>query len=250
MPTGAPLMSGTRGPVVLILGSGPNALTAASWPKGWFDRIVVINNAWRIRADWDDHVFPEDFPVSRRPPAIRPEQRRIEADDFVPAQNLHGGFIHAGATMAFTAAYWALVALRPSVMAFMGCDMVYPDGGQTHFYGMGRADPLRKDVSLRDLGAKSARLGVIAGAAGCHCLNLSEGESRLLFPRARPMDLLARRSEPGVDRAELADLQAREAALRYETPDGRYDTRPEAYDLPALDAIDAAWRRLYAGFVT
>ncbi|MGB2016505.1 MAG: hypothetical protein ACPHWV_04070, partial [Candidatus Puniceispirillum sp.] len=38
---------------ILILGSAPNSVLAADWPRGLFDRIVVINNAWRIRDDWD-----------------------------------------------------------------------------------------------------------------------------------------------------------------------------------------------------
>jgi len=71
--------------------------------------------------------------------------------------------------MAFTAGYWALHALRPEVMGFIGCDMVYPKTGATHFYGTGTADPLRDDVTLQDLGAKSARLMVMAAAQGCAC---------------------------------------------------------------------------------
>ena len=120
--------------VVLILGSGPNAPKATTWPKDHFDRIVVINNAWRLRSDWDDLVFPEDFPPDRRPVHLAEDQNLIEADQFVPAQNALGGFVYAGGTMAFTAAYWALHALRPNVMAFLGCDMVYPKAGATHFF--------------------------------------------------------------------------------------------------------------------
>ena len=56
-----PEMDETGG-IVLILGSGPNVVAARDWPKAWFDRIVVINNAWAVRQDWDDLVFPEDFP--------------------------------------------------------------------------------------------------------------------------------------------------------------------------------------------
>ena len=53
--------------IVLILGSGPNVVTCRDWPRAPFDRIVAINNAWRVRPDWDDLVFPEDFPAEKRP---------------------------------------------------------------------------------------------------------------------------------------------------------------------------------------
>lgn len=234
------------GPVILILGSGPNVAEAAEWPRGWFDGIVVMNNAWRVRADWDVLVFPEDFPVERRPATVKPGQRLVEADEFVPAQNRFGGFVHAGATMAYTTAYWALAALRPRVMAFMGCDMVYPEVGQTHFYGTGAPDPLRDDISLRDLGAKSARLAMIACAQGCACVNLSRDRSRLLFPRARADGLRGWEALPPLDRSGYDALRAEEEALGYATPDGRYDNDPEAVDIDAMARIDLGWRALWS----
>lgn len=229
-------------PVILILGSGPNVGRAEGWPKAWFDQIVVMNNAWRVRSDWDALVYPEDFPSDRLPPALTGAQRLVKADSFVPAQNRYGGFVFAGATMAFTTAYWALDALRPAVMAFMGCDMVYPQTGKTHFYGNGTPDPLRDDVSLRDLGAKSARLSAIAALQGCACVNLSGDASSLLFTRAHPQ--AARQVVPqAVDRSEIDKLQAREAALGYLTPDGRYDVTGADMDIAALDALDRGWHR-------
>ena len=81
---------------------------AADWPRAPFDVIVAINNAWRVRTDWDAAVFPWDFPEDRRPVAA-PGQRLITEDIFVPSQNSFGGFVFAGATMAFTAGYWVLM---------------------------------------------------------------------------------------------------------------------------------------------
>lgn len=232
------------GPVVLILGSGPNVQHAAGWPKAWFDQIVVVNNAWRVRPDWDALVYPEDFAPERLPPEIRAGQRLVEADVFVPTQNRYGGFVFAGATMAYTTAYWALDALRPSVMAFMGCDMVYPKTGDTHFYGTGTPDPLRDDVSLRDLGAKSARLALIAAGQGCACVNLSSDVSSLLFDQAAPetaRDVVPLAAQgPDVD-----GLRAREETLGYVTPEGRYDVTGAAMDVAALDALDQEWRGLF-----
>ena len=226
---------------VLILGSGPNAPEASQWPRTWFDKIVVINNAWQVRPDWDDLVCPEDFPQGRRPVALQPDQRLIEADQFVPAQNAFGGFVYAGGTMAFTAGYWALHALRPKVMAFMGCDMVYPKTGKTHFYGTGTADPLRPDPTLQDLGAKSARLGLIAAREGCQCVNLSHNPSELLYPRADPGQL-HEISAPHFEAQDVSDLLACERDLGYFVSTGRYWEQVDQFDAEALTDLDAAWR--------
>ena len=83
---------------ILIIGSGPNAIEARSWDRSPFDRIVVINNAWRVRDDWDDMIFPYDFADQNKPARIEPHQRFITEADFVPAQNSMGGFVYAGAT--------------------------------------------------------------------------------------------------------------------------------------------------------
>ena len=144
--------------IVLVIGSAPDALRARSWPRGSITDIVAINNAWRVRTDWDWHIHPDDLPEDRRPPTLREGQVRVTAADYVPLQNALGGFVYAGGTMAFTAGYWALEALAPQVIAWLGCDMVYAARGDTHFYGKGAPDPLRPDVTLRSLEAKSARL--------------------------------------------------------------------------------------------
>lgn len=228
--------------VVLILGSGPNVVTCQDWPRHWFDRIVAINNAWRVRDDWDDLIYPEDFPLDRRPRTVTGGRRLIDAAQFVPAQNAYGGFVYGGGTMAFTAGYWALHALRPRVLAFLGCDMVYPSKGPTHYYGTGSADPLRADVTLQDLGAKSARLAVLAAAQGCACVNLSEDESQLLFPRAKPEDLPAIR-QPTLSPA-LPPLNE-EKRLGYFVASGRYWEADDAFDPKALRRVDALWRGAY-----
>jgi hypothetical protein len=218
------------------------------WSKLQTGRIVAINNAWRVRPDWDDAIYPEDFPDSRRPQQMHPGQRRIEAAAFIPAQNAYGGVIFNGATMAFTAGYWALHALRPDVLAFFGCDMVYPAKGPTHYYGTGTADPLRVDITLRDLEAKSARLGTLAALQGCRCLNLSTKESRLLFARAQP-EALGQAIEAPLSRTmrlDIAALRASEDALGYDVPSGRYWEELKHFDPGTLDAIDQRWRAIWS----
>ncbi len=224
--------------IVLVLGSGPSALAARGWPRAPFDRIVAINNAWQIRSDWDDLVYPYDFPPEKMP-SSEATGALIDQTQFVPAQNAFGGFVYGGATMAFTATYWALHALRPSCIAYLGCDMVYSSIGATHFYGTGTADPLRKDISLRSLEAKSARARIYAARQGCALINLSRDPSRLLFPRAMP-DTLPK--DPAAFDATLAqEADLREAELDYRTPSGFHDHITA--DLAAIDALDALWIR-------
>ncbi len=224
---------------VLIMGSGASVMACAPWPRAPFDRIVAINNAWRVRPDWTDLIHPSDFPADRMPACIGPGQAVVTAAAYVPMQNRFGGFVYAGGTMAFTAGYWALGALQPKVMAFLGCDMVYPTQGPTHFYGTGTADPLRPDVTLRSLPAKSARLQVLAAQAGCACVNLSTADSRLVFPRATP-GTLPDAPAPFNAAAARAAL-AEEDRLDYHVPSGKYWKQEARFDPRAIDALDALW---------
>ena len=223
---------------VLMIGSAPMAIEVAGWPRQGFDRILAINNAHLLRPDWDFAIYPWDFAPERCPVAVA-GQRVITETDFVPAQNALGGFVYAGATMAFTSGYWALNALRPRVIAAFGCDMQYGPG-QTHFYGRGTADPLRHDITLRNLGAKSARLMVLAAMQGCAMVNLSSGPSRLIFPQAQRNSLGAVRPLPFCPEL-AAKAQKREAELGYDTPSGRYWEELERFDVAELDALDQLW---------
>lgn len=226
--------------VVLILGSGPNVVTCREWPRDPFDRIVAINNAWAVRPDWDDLIHPDDFPVERMPVDMTAEQRIIRAADYVPLQNTLGGFVYAGGTMAFTASYWALAALKPKVIAVLGCDMVYKDASKTHFYGKGTADPLRADVTLRSLEAKSARLMALAARQGCAMVNLSTDESRLVFPRTTPETAADAKPQPQ-DQAVVDTALAEEQRLGYYVPSGKYWKEESRFDVAAIDALDALW---------
>ncbi|WP_434612169.1 hypothetical protein [Tabrizicola sp. M-4] len=223
---------------VLMLGSGPSVTEAANWPRAPFDAILAINNAHAVRPDWTHHIYPWDFPADRRP-TPRAGQQTITQDDFVPAQNAFGGFVYAGGTMAFTAAYWALHALKPSVIAAFGCDMHYPKG-QTHFYGAGTADPLRPDITLQSLEAKSARLMILAAMEGCAMVNLSFGPSRLIFPRMARERAAHARPMPFDIRLADAALK-REDALGYHVPSGRYWEEAHRFDPAELRRIDMLW---------
>lgn len=225
--------------MVLLLGSAPMAAEARHWPRAPFDQIVAINNAWRIRPDWTYAIHPWDFPPDRQPVA-GPGQTLVTEADFVPAQNAFGGFVTAGATMVFTAAYWVLQAMRPRIIAVFGCDMHYPSTGPTHFYGTGSPDPLRDDITLRSLEAKSARLMVLAARQGCAMVNLSTGPSRLVFPRFAPEQAAA--AQPLAFAPEpVAMALTREAKLGYDTPSGRYWQELHRFDPAEIDRLDALW---------
>lgn len=242
--------------IVLIIGSAPDALRARAWDKKLFTHVVAINNAWQVRDDWDFLLHPEDFPLARRPLALAPQQAVITAQDYVPVQNDFGGFVYAGGTMAFTSAYWALGHLRPQVLAFIGCDMVYAATGQaTHFYGNGNADPLRHDVSLQSLEAKSARLLYLAAQQQCRCVNLSQAaESRLLFPRSSLAELqlsapalTANHAEACFDESYAAQALQREQDLNYQFASGRYWEHLAMISASECAGVDALWLQALAG---
>jgi hypothetical protein len=239
--------------VILLLGSAPDVVRCEIWPKHAFSKIVAINNAWRVRPDWDFLVHAGDFPPDRLPRHETLRQAQIfSAEHYVPAQNAFGGFVYAGGTMAMTAAYWTIHSQKPDVLAFLGCDMIYDQPGKTHFYGIGRADPLRNDVTLRDLEAKSARLLVQALKRDCLCINLSNlPRSRLVFPRLTFDEL------SGLSLSRIADMKAEilagiqldmaekaeaiEQDLGYFYEDGMYWNHLDEIDETFLAAIDRLW---------
>ncbi|CUK12938.1 hypothetical protein RUE5091_03592 [Ruegeria denitrificans] len=227
---------------VLILGSALGALAARDWARDPFTHIVAINNAWRIRPDWDVLIHPEDFPEKNLPTELATHQRIVTAQIYVPVQNSFGGFVYAGGTMAFTAGYWALAALQPTVLAFFGCDMIYPKTGKTHFYGTGQADPLRADITLRSLEAKSARLALFGAAQRCRVARLSKGESRLLFPSVGVNDL-ANLDLP--ETGAMKDILLMEDELGYHVPSGRYWEGADRFDPSKIDDLDRRWFQVY-----
>jgi hypothetical protein len=241
------------GKSVLIVGSSPDALRYKSWPKTLFDSIVVINNAWKIRQDWDFHIYPEDFPMQRRSMNLKKNQNIISYKKYVPAQNAFGGFVYAGATMAFTAAYWALSELQPSVLAFIGCDMVYPDSQPTHFYGTGDADPLRKDITLQNLEAKSTRLQILAAQHQCLCINLTSlDESRLVFPkvsmgklqsnsRLQQLQNLYQQLLNDIDSDRVNQARHLEDELAYFVESGEYWNHLDNFSWQKLKVLDKLW---------
>mgnify|MGYP000052100267 CR=1 FL=1 len=86
--------------VVLILGSGPNVTISQNWPSEWFDHIVVMNNAWRVRPDWNALVYPEDFPAERMPDSVSADQRLTGASAAAPGNQDFARLVLLGAPLA------------------------------------------------------------------------------------------------------------------------------------------------------
>lgn len=55
----------------------------------------------------------------------------------------HTGKYRRDFLIFFDAVYWVIYFFKPKVIEFLGCDMYYPQIGNTHFYGVGKADPVR-----------------------------------------------------------------------------------------------------------
>ena len=226
---------------ILIIGSGPNAPEVQHWQLSKFDKIVVINNAWRVTKHWTDLIYPHDFPSDRLPEKLAKGQRLIDETHFVPAQNHYGGFVYAGGTMAYTAAYWTLREYAPAEICFIGCDMHYPETGPTHFYGTGTPDPLREDISLTSLEGSSARFLCLAARQSCVVFNLSNGPSRLVFPRKNPHKSHTSTSLPDINSKMVADCLQTEQQLGYFVEDGRYWLAADRFNKSALKHLNKRW---------
>jgi len=254
--------------IVMIIGSAPDALRVAECPLEGVDTVVAINNAWQIRDDWDYLIYPDDLPLDRLPPTLQTHQIKVTSESYVPAQNRFGGFVYAGGTMSFTAAYWALATLTPSVMAFIGCDMVYPKGSPTHFYGEGAADPLRDDITLQSLEAKSTRLHSFALENNCLCINLTSlDESRLVFPKVsidtvlgdKPelnemrlaiiKENLLTRIEQVSCRERIDAIKAKERELAYYIDHGKYWEHLAELNADDLRLLDHRWLSIYDSYL-
>ena len=228
---------------VLIIGSAPSALVAQKWNLSFFNKIIVINNAWQITPKWTNAIFPEDFPAERRPKAST-HQTLHTASEYVRAQNHYGGFVYAGGTMAFTSAYWSLFTFSPSLIAYLGCDMIY-SGTKTHFYGKGVADPLRKDKTLKNLQAKSARFECIASQEECAVVNLSQlPNSNLVHRKMSLSELTSSHTKPKkIDIEQYARNLEIEKSLDYYVPDGKYWKRMQDFREDEIYKLDGLWMK-------
>lgn len=134
---------------VIVIGSGPSAKNIIDYDIGEW-KLATINNAWKIRNDWDYGIYADDMPNDRPPYS----EGKIVVTGFNGPQNpdetlstdQKRGYHRAlkelgtlGITMFFAATYWVIWYLKPDTVGFIGCDMDYTptEDGSTHFYGVG-----------------------------------------------------------------------------------------------------------------
>ena len=234
----------------LIVGSAPDAerLSSARIPV---KTLIAVNNAWRIRPDFLYSVYPSDFPVKRRAPS---SIRHISNPEYMRSIDDAGGITLCGATMAIATGYWAIDFLRPTVLGFAACNMVY-QSGRTHFYGNGSADPLREDVTLRSLEAKVCRLFLFALSRGTLCVNTMPVEgSRLILPTLLLDELptsrlnlwrLHRKVMRSPSCKELLNFYVEQRAYEQRAPFSvlahEYWIGKTDEDIAFIDAVDAKW---------
>lgn len=164
----------------VILGSAPCAPEVERW-LGEDTIVIALNNAHRAVSRVDFSLYSDDLPDPHKHPRTAVIGR--SSPQYAPAVQRFGGVLHCGGTMAFNAAYWAIANLPYSQISFFGCDMLY-GAGRSHFYGRGRPDPLRRDVSLQNLEAKALRIFFVGLSHQVLFLNASgEARSRLRLPR-------------------------------------------------------------------
>ena len=116
--------------------------------------------------DYDYFFHPYDFKPSKNYC-----EKLFKIIEVIPAKPCHnkeicnfGAKVFRGATTMIAVSYWLIKVLCPKKIIYLGCDMNYKpnSNGNTHFYGKGSPDPLRKHISLKNLDAKLKRLWYFA----------------------------------------------------------------------------------------
>ena len=226
---------------ILVIGSAPDAVRASDWEMSVFDQVIVINNAWRVTNHWNELIVPYDFSDEKKPSKLRKHQKIVTENQFVFAQNLFGGFVYAGATMAFTAGYWSLAQHKPNKLCFLGCNMHYKSKGQTHFYGRGQPDPLRDDITLTSLKASSYRMLILAKMQGCDIVSLSPGETNLHVPQTSFHKFLDYQATFQISEIKVRQALKHEKKLNYYVEDGRYWLEEKLFCRNELQKLDKIW---------
>lgn len=127
---------------VLILGSAPVSQELSDRKLPRFQK-VAINKSWRLRKDFDYHVFLKSLPEKDMPTG-KSGMKGVDQTRFREALRAAGGLYVCSGSVAMIAGYWALPNLAPKVVCYYGCDLVFsPDAhGRTHYYEGGDTGPL------------------------------------------------------------------------------------------------------------
>ncbi len=136
----------------------------------------------------------------------------------------------------------SLIFLLAFLVALFGFDMHYPKIGKTHFYGKGTADPLREDISLMSLKAKSNRFLHISQKENCLVGNLSDGPSKLTFPRVTSKYSWPK--VPSLNDDLISKALQREKDLNYFDVTGRYWQNLDKYNVQEIKKLDDIWDQI------
>ena len=127
----------------IVVGSAPISEALAHENLDNYKKIC-INKSWRLRDDFDVHVYLNSLKKKDRP-SDRNGMASIDVDKFSPILNNAGGLFLTSGSVAMIAGYWAASRTASRFVSFYGCDLVF-DGqghdGRTHYYGTGDTGPL------------------------------------------------------------------------------------------------------------
>lgn len=126
----------------IIVGSAPVSRNLIDEDLGKYHKIA-INKSWRVRRDFDSHVYLRSLLEEDMPP-LASGLEPISVGKFTPKLNNAGGLYLTSGSVAMVAGYWAVASLGLSQLSYYGCDLVFsgnPDEA-THYYGTGDKGPL------------------------------------------------------------------------------------------------------------
>lgn len=251
--TGSSLSESELHKTLTIVGSGRTARLVNDYFSKDREAIVwALNNAWTAVNDYDKIFYSDDFPAQRKPPAHVLSRMGLSGPIYYPKIQYFNGILLCGATIALAAGYTAISMMPFSQISFFACDMNYGEG-QTHFYGVGSPDPLRRDPSLQNIRAKFLRLFYFGLKQRCLIINASpELETLLSLPRdlsggVLNQNIIPRISgamlklERSLDKLALTAIKAENAAPFATSHDDYRDSinSQEVWSYCAM--IDRAW---------
>ena len=77
------------------MGSGPNVIEILEQDLSGYDKIVVINNAWKLLKGGQITYFLMIFQIKTNP-GLKIITKKVDEKQFVDIQNQYGGFVYAG----------------------------------------------------------------------------------------------------------------------------------------------------------
>lgn len=239
---------------VIIVGSAPVSETLSSANLGGYQK-VSLNKSWRLRRDFDHHVFLRSLRSEDRPPEAYPAES-IPKPVFNVSLHAAGGLYICSGSVAMIAGYWSVATLFTNVISYFGCDLVFDGdkGGKTHFYGKGDKGPLFGNFAYNGRPwERSIRLMCWGLLHNKMIVNGSGAKGSLLaFPKV-PLGVSLNpiwretRKTPSVRRliSEAGRILSRENEMRTESFDRKqtiFESDPSA--LNAMHAILDQWKAL------